>query len=47
MAELLTLVCRRPLQEIDDRLRPLVQQPASWYSGLIRTLMQKYSDCHR
>ncbi|KAF0309638.1 KICSTOR complex protein SZT2 [Amphibalanus amphitrite] len=47
MAELLTLVCCRPLDEMDTRLRPLVQQSTSWYTGLIRTLMNKYSDCHR
>ncbi|XP_037091097.1 KICSTOR complex protein SZT2-like [Pollicipes pollicipes] len=47
MTELLTLVCCQPLEDIDPRLSPLVQQPLSWYSGLIRTLTHKYSDSHR
>jgi len=45
--ELLTLVERISLEDIDVRLAPLRGMSLTWYQGLTRVLTTKYSDHHR
>lgn len=33
--------------ELDVRLSPMLTQPASWYQGLMKILMAKYSDRYK
>lgn len=45
--ELLSLGKIESLSNIDPRISPILAQPISWYQGLIKLLMTKYSDHHR
>ena len=45
--ELLAIVTNKRLCEVDPQLTPLHNMSVSWYQGLARILMVKYTDSHR
>ncbi|XP_052124949.1 KICSTOR complex protein SZT2 isoform X2 [Frankliniella occidentalis] len=45
--ELVRLAEVEPLSRLDPRLKPLLAQPLTWYQGLARVLLSKYSDHNR
>ncbi|CAH1774976.1 unnamed protein product [Owenia fusiformis] len=45
--ELMQVVERESLRQMDPRLTPLHNMSQSWYKGLVRVLMNKYSETHR
>lgn len=45
--ELCSLAHIESLQNLDPRLRPLVNQPVSWYQALSKVLQNKYQDNHK
>ncbi|XP_023246457.1 KICSTOR complex protein SZT2 [Copidosoma floridanum] len=46
-AELRSLACTESLSSLDSRLTPIVQQPISWYQGLVKVLQNKYQEYHK
>ncbi|XP_076659931.1 KICSTOR complex protein SZT2 isoform X2 [Halictus rubicundus] len=46
-AELCSLAHVEPLSNLDPRLRPLINQPVSWYQTLSKVLQNKYQDHHK
>ncbi|KAH7935608.1 hypothetical protein HPB52_010541 [Rhipicephalus sanguineus] len=46
LTELLGYVKTVPLDQVDPQLGPLLSSHFGWYRGLLRVLMQRYSDCH-
>ena len=40
--QLLTMVERVPVTEVDPQLLPLQTMPVAWYRGLVRALVNKY-----
>lgn len=45
--ELLSLGQIEALSDLDPRISPILAQPISWYQGLVKMLMTKYSDYYR
>ena len=45
--QLLTMVERIPLSDVDAHLLPLQTMPLPWYRSLQRALQAKYRHCHR
>nr|XP_033323084.1 KICSTOR complex protein SZT2-like isoform X4 [Megalopta genalis] len=46
-AELCSLAHVEPLSYLDPRLKPLINQPVSWYQTLSKVLQNKYQDHHK
>ncbi|XP_071119812.1 KICSTOR complex protein SZT2-like [Haliotis cracherodii] len=45
--ELLEMVTRTPLDEVDPQLTPFLNMPLQWYTLLFDVLINKYPDTHR